>query len=72
MLKVSATLPLHDLTVELPWVDMKVANMLCVGGACKYNLNEDTGINNAFIFQYILPGVLSQLPIDVCLVLGTV
>ena len=36
--------------VELPWPDLKVAQMLCIGGPCKYVVKSESGVNDAFIF----------------------
>ena len=57
--------------VELPWIDAKVANVLCIGGACKYKIHEDSGIRDAFILEHVVPGMASRVPKDVCIILGT-
>ena len=43
--------------VELPWPDVKVAQMLCVGGACKYVIKNDSGVSNDFIFEFVVPNI---------------
>ena len=40
--------------VELPWPDIKVAQMLCVGGACKYVITRESGVSNEFVLHVII------------------
>ena len=56
--------------VELPWVDCEVAAALCVGGPCKYEI-QDSFVNNNFILNYTVPNMKRHVPESVCLVLGT-
>ena len=57
--------------VELPWVDAKITNVLCICGTCKYLVCESSGINNSFILDYVVPGISRRLPKDVLIILGT-
>ena len=57
--------------VELPWVDAKVTNVLCIGGACNYQVHESSEINNSFILDCVIPGIFRRLPVDVSIILGT-
>ena len=40
--------------VELPSVDAKETNVLCIGGACKYQVNENSGVNNTFLCPWYI------------------
>ena len=42
---------------ELPVADAKVASHLCVGGACKYTLNEQAGITDAWLLEHVVPHI---------------
>ena len=57
--------------VGLPWVDVKVTNVLCIGEACKYQVHESSGENNSFISDYVVPGISRRLPKDVQIILGS-
>ena len=48
--------------VELPWVDAKVTNVLCMGGASNYQVHESSGINKSLILDYVVPGIYRRLP----------
>ena len=52
-------------------MDAKVTNLQCIGGACKYEAHERSGINNTFILDNVVPGISRRLPSDVSLILGT-
>ena len=58
--------------VELPWPDLKVAQMLCIGGPCKYVVKSESGVNDAFIFEFVVPNIRKRFDDDVTLILGTV
>jgi hypothetical protein len=47
--------------VELPYPDAKVAGLLCIGGPCKYQVIEESGVTNAFILEYVTPHVRTNL-----------
>ena len=57
--------------VELPWPDIKVAQMLCVGGACKYVITRESGVSNEFVFEFVVPNIKKRFNADVTLILGT-
>ena len=56
--------------IELPYPDAKVAEKLCIGGACKYVIRNGRGVSDAFILQYVVPNIASRLPDSAALVLG--
>jgi hypothetical protein len=58
-------------SVQLPYVDTKVASVLCIGGACTYVLNEN--MPSEFDLQHVVPeiNVSDQFDSHVALVLGT-
>jgi hypothetical protein len=55
-------------SVDLPYVDSKVAVSLCIGGACTYNLSK--AVAPQFFLQYIAPEINTQYGLQVALVLG--
>ena len=52
-------------------MDAKVTNVLCIGGACIYQVHERSGINNSFILYYVVPGISRRLSKDMSIILGT-
>ena len=56
--------------VELPYVDAKVAALLCVGGPCKYKVREDAGITNQWILQNVMPHGRTKTGDETAIVLG--
>jgi hypothetical protein len=54
---------------DLPFIDMKVCAMLCVGGPCSYVVEAD-GIDNDFIVQNVVPNIAAKFGEAVALVLG--
>ena len=56
--------------MELPYVDMMVCGVLCVGGPCHYVLKANSGVTNQFIFQFVAPHIAQRFGNDVALVLG--
>ena len=49
----------------------KKTNVLCIGGACKYQVHERSGINNSFILDYVVPCIFRRLPVDESILLGS-
>ena len=47
--------------MELPWPDVKVGQMLCIGGPCKYRIKRESGVSDAFVLQYVVPNLKSVL-----------
>ena len=47
---------------KLLWPDAKATDVLCVCGACKYQVHESSGINDTLIFDYVVPGISRKLP----------
>ncbi len=43
--------------VELPYPDANVAAALCIGGPCKYVLNEESGVSDDWLLQYVVPNI---------------
>jgi hypothetical protein len=56
--------------VELPYPDAKVAGLLCIGGPCKYEVIEESGVTNDFILNYVTPHVRTRTGDPTALVLG--
>ena len=56
--------------VELPWPDVKVASMLCIGGPCKYVVRTDCGVTDEFILRYVMPSANRRITKEVCIILG--
>ena len=56
--------------VDLPWLDIKTANALCIGGAVKYKVKEGCGISDQWIAQNVAPGIASQFNAAVAAILG--
>jgi len=56
--------------VELPWPDVKVASMLCIGGPCKYIVREESGVTDDFILRHVMPSAKGRLADSVCIILG--
>ena len=56
--------------VELPWPDVKVASMLCIGGPCKYVVRTDCGVTDEFILRYVMPSANRRINKEVCIILG--
>jgi Transcriptional activator of glycolytic enzymes len=55
-------------SVQLAYVDTKVASALCIGGACTYILSEV--IPEHFIYTHVVPEINEQYGQNVALVLG--
>jgi hypothetical protein len=55
---------------ELPYPDAKVAGLLCIGGPCKYQVIEESGVTDAFILEYVTPHVRTKTGDPTALVLG--
>ena len=47
----------HDGDMELPWSDVRVCVMLCVGGPCKYQLRHDSGVSYDLILNNIVSNI---------------
>ena len=56
--------------VELPYPDAKVAAALCIGGPCKYVLNEESGVSDDWLLQYVVPNICMEFPRNVALTLA--
>jgi hypothetical protein len=56
--------------VDLPYPDAKVADRLCIGGACKYVVKEGSGVTETFLLEHVVLNVRRQYPDDVTKVLG--
>ena len=54
----------------LLYPDDKVASVLCVGGAVKYEVKEDSGVTDEFILNTVVPYTKQLLGQSVALVLG--
>ena len=55
--------------VELPWPDLKVAQMLCLGGACRYELQN--GVTDQFVLTHVVPSIRANLDDDISVIFGT-
>jgi hypothetical protein len=58
--------------IELPFPDIKVAGLLCIGGPCKYKVKGNcTGITDNSILQHVVPNISNQLGPTLAVILGT-
>jgi hypothetical protein len=55
-------------SVQLPYVNTKVASALCIGCACMYILSE--AIPEHFVYTHVVPEIYEQYGQNVALVLG--
>ena len=55
--------------VELPWPDVKVASMLCLGGPCRYMLGSE--VDSQFVLTHVVPHIHKRLNDETSLILGT-
>jgi hypothetical protein len=56
--------------VELPFPDAKVAGMLCMGGPCRYQVLEESGVTDVFILHYVTPHVRIRSGDATAIILG--
>jgi hypothetical protein len=59
----------EDTILEYP--DAKVAATLCIGGPIKYSLRENSGVDNAWLGEHVVPNIATRYPEEVWSVLGT-
>ena len=45
---------------NLPFPDAKVVTALCVGGPCKYELVEGSGITKEWLRQVVVPNIIGK------------
>jgi hypothetical protein len=45
---------------DLPYADAKVAATLCIGGACMYSLNDQSGITDAWLYEHVVPSIFTR------------
>ena len=43
----------------LPWPDIKVASVLCLGGICKYKIKSGVNISDNWLSNHVCPGISS-------------
>jgi hypothetical protein len=55
-------------SVQLPYVNTKVASALCIGGTCTYILSK--AIPEQFVYTHVVPEIYAQYGPGVALVLG--
>jgi hypothetical protein len=56
--------------VELPFIDAKVGGILCIGGPCKYKIQEGSGITDDFILENVMTKARTRVGDNVAKVLG--
>jgi len=56
--------------VELPYIDAKVGGILCIGGPCKYAIQQGSGITNDFILENVMTKARARVGDSVAKVLG--
>lgn len=56
--------------IELSYPDAKGAGLLCIGGPCKYQIPEESGLTDAFILEYVTPHDRTKTGNPIALVLG--
>ena len=57
------------ITIKLPWPDIKVASMLCIGGPCRYRLEE--GVSDEFVLHHVVPNIRKRFDDETAVILGT-
>ena len=45
---------------QLPYVDAKVAGMLCPGGACSYSIRESSPVTEDWILENVVPNIAAS------------
>lgn len=45
---------------DLPYADAKVASTLCIGGACMYSLNDQSGITDVWLYEHVVPCIFQR------------
>ena len=55
----------------IPYPDAKVASVLCIGGAIKYEVRPESLVTPDFILTFVSPSIMNVFPREVALVLGT-
>lgn len=56
--------------VNLPYPDAKVASVLCIGGAIKYELREGSGVSDDWVVANVCVGAATMFAEKVAVVLG--
>ena len=54
--------------MELPWPDVKMASMLCVGGPCRYVLV--VVVSDEFILNHVAPNIRKRFDEEILVILG--
>ena len=49
------------INVNQPYIDAKVASIICIGGPVKYVLREDSGITTTWLFENVVPKIRQRL-----------
>lgn len=57
-------------SINLPIVDANVASSLCVGGAVKYKIKEDSPVSDAWLIEEFVPQIALKCGNGVAIVLG--
>ena len=55
--------------VELPFPDLKVASLLCLGGPCRYVLEDH--VDEEFVLNYVVPNIRKRFNDETALIFGT-
>ena len=45
---------------QLPYVDAKVAAMLCPGGPCSYSIQESSPVTEDWILKHVVPNIAAS------------
>jgi hypothetical protein len=56
--------------IERPLPDAKVAGKLFVGGPCKYDIKDSSGVTDDFLLQHVVPNICARFSADVAKVLA--
>jgi hypothetical protein len=55
---------------DLPYPDAKVASALCIGGTCKYEYRDGSGLTDGWLLSHVVPQVNARFGERMALVLG--
>jgi hypothetical protein len=57
-------------SVTIPYIDAKVAAVLCKGGPCTYSIKRGSGITDDWILEYVVPQIRKHHDRQIAIVLG--
>ena len=49
---------------EMPYVDAKVASVLCLDGHIQYKLLENSGVSDEWLYEHVVTNILHLYPVS--------